>query len=191
MLISHLDGLDPAAQVAVVEAGRRPAIVLAKRHLIADRMPYPPDDDTRERFLFGTAFGYVDADTELRIVDEIRNGIDGGQVESAIDPAELSVMRAAAAAVEIPTEARRFAVQAMAAVRGDEQVVLGGSTVATIDLVQATGAAAMADGRSRATIDDARAMLAPVLTHRVVFRPGVEPDLPALLHRALAAGAVP
>jgi len=187
VLISHFDGLDPASQVAVIEAGRRPAIVLAKRHLIADRMPHPPDDDTRERFLFGAEFGYVDADTELRIVDEIRARIDGGPIEPAIEPSELVGMREAAAAVEVPAEVRRFAVEAMAAVRGDEQVMLGGSTVATINLVQAICAAAVADGRGRATIDDARWMLPPILAHRIVFRSDARADLPALLDRVLAA----
>jgi MoxR-like ATPase len=176
VLISNFDGLDPAAQVAIVEAGHVPAIVLAKRHPIEGRMPHPPDDDTRERFLFGVEFGYVDADTELRILQEARDGSAGdGSLGPAVDVGGLAAMRAAAAAVDVPDDVRRFVVDAVAATRRDASLLLGASTVATLALVRATAAASITSGRTRATIADARAMLDPVLSHRLVFAPGAAP----------------
>ena len=74
VVISHFDGLEPASQVAVIEAGNVPAIVLVKVHPIANRMPYPPHDDIHERFLLHVNLGPADPETELRIIDEARRG---------------------------------------------------------------------------------------------------------------------
>jgi MoxR-like ATPase len=172
VVISHLDGLSPAEQVTVVAAGRRPALLLAKRHPVPERMPHPPDDETRERFLFGASFGYVDADTELRILAEVRDGGGSGATGPAVTAEDLTAMRAAARAVEVPEEVRRFVVDTLASIRSDPDVLLGASTVATIDLVGAAATVALVDGRGRATIDDANSMLVPVLAHRLVVRSG-------------------
>ena len=170
VVISHFDGLDPADQVAVIEAGRKPALVLAKRHPMPERMPFPPDDDTRERFLFGADLSYGDAETELRIVNEIRDGSGARPKGAAVQPQDLAGMRAAAAAVDVPAEVRRFAVAVAGATRTDDALLLGASAVAILNLVQATAAATVAAGRSRATIEDAEGLLRPILSHRVVAR---------------------
>jgi MoxR-like ATPase len=179
VVISHFDGLDPAAQVAVVEAGRRPAIVLAKRHPIANRMPFPPDDDTRERFLFGGDLDYGDTETELRIVNEVRDrdGDSSSGQAAAIDLRELHAMRAAAAGVDIPADVRRHAVEAVAATRTDPDILLGASAVATLALVQAAAAAAITSGRARSTVGDVDDMLEPILSHRLVYREGHSPTI--------------
>lgn len=185
IVVSHLDGLDTSAQVAIIEAGRTPAIVLAKRHPIADRMPHPPDDDTRERFLLGLQLGYADGETEMQIVAAVTSGGTGTPPAAAIDAIGLAAMRSAAAAVNTPDEVRRFAIDAIAATRNDPALALGGSTVTTVALVRAAAAAAIADGRSLATVEDVRNLLWPVLAHRVVFKPGVEADLGSVIERAI------
>lgn len=194
ILVSHLDGLEPSAQVAIIEAGDTPAIVIAKRHPIPSRMPHPPDDDTRERFLLGLQLGYADSETEMEIVAEretiaARRAVSSGSTLSApsaaIDAIGLAAMRSAAATVKTPDDVRRFAVDAIAATRDDPALALGGSTVTTVALVRSAAAAAIADGRNEATIADARRVLLPVLAHRVVFKPGVEADLGSVIERTV------
>lgn len=182
VLVGNFDGMDHAAQAAVVEARSRPAVLLAKCHAVPDRMPYPPDDDTLERFLFGAHFGYVEAESELRIIDEIRSGADRPEAPT-VAPIDLEAMRQTAREVEIPDEVSRFAVDAMGRLRRDPAVLLAGGTVATVGLVQASAASALADGRSRATTDDVRRMLRPVLGHRVVLRPGIDLAVDDLIDR--------
>ncbi len=186
IVVSHFDGLDTAAQVAIIEAGGTPAIVLAKRHPIAGRMPHPPDDDTRERFLFGLQLGYADGETEMRILAAVSSGNTGDTPAAAIDAAGVAGMRSAVAAVNTPDDVRRFAVDAIAATRHDPALALGGSTVTTVALVRAAAAAAIADGRGQATIDDVRRVLWPVLAHRVVFQPGIEADLSSMIERSIS-----
>ena len=183
VVVSHFDGLDVASQVAIIEASKTPAIVLAKRHPIADRMPHPPDDDTRERFIFGLQLGYANSETEIQILA----GNAAIPSRAAVDAAGLARMRAATAAVNVPEDVRRFAVDAIAATRTDEALLIGGSTVTTFALVRAAAAIAVADGRAEPSIDDVRPLLRPVLAHRVVFRPDGHHDLDAVIERATNA----
>lgn len=171
VVISHFDGLAPAEQVAVLEARTKPAIVLAKRHPIPDRMPHPPDDEMRERFLFGGDLVAPDVDTSLKIVSALRDRSPLTTARrDAIDGNGLQAMRSVVDDVDVPDDVRRFIVDQAAATRIDPSLLLGVSTVATLDLMRATAARAAADGRSTATVDDAQRLLTPVFTHRVVQR---------------------
>ena len=173
VVISHFDGLERAAQVAVVEASDVPAIVLAKVHRIPDRMPSPPDDDTRERFLFRLDLAPADPDTELWIVEEVRAGSSAGRSNTnVVDLDGLRSMRAAAAAVDVPTDVRRFVVDTTAAIRAEANVVIGPSTIAALAVVQAAAAIAAGDGRPSASVSDVKAVLMPVLGHRILLRDG-------------------
>jgi MoxR-like ATPase len=175
VVIAHFDGLERAAQVAVIEASGVPAILLAKVHRIPDRMPFPPDDDTRERFLFRGELAPADPETELRIVDESRSGAHaGGSSKTVVDLDDLGAMRAAAASVEVPPDVRRFVVEVTAAIRADEEVVIGPSTIAALALVRAAAAMAAAAGRQSASVDDVEGVLVPVLGHRILFRDGAD-----------------
>lgn len=174
VVINHFDGLDTAAQVQVVEAGRSPAILIIKCNPVPDRMPFPPDDDTRERFLFGGQLKVPDGDTLLKIIAMERDGLVPQASSAAIGVGDLPAMRAAAASVVVPHEVRRFAIDAVARTREDGSVVIPASTVASLDLVRASAAAAIAAGRDRATPEDVESVLGPVLAHRLVMRDGVD-----------------
>lgn len=184
VVIAHFDGLDRASQVAVIEASRVPAILLAKVHRIPDRMPFPPDDDTLERFLFRLELAPADPDTELRIVDESRSGGTHGQMNApVVDLEDLRSMRAAAADLDVPTEVRRFVVDTTAAIRADENVVIGPSIIAALAVVQAAAALAAASGRTSASIDDVRSALIPVLGHRTLLRESYDGSSHDLIER--------
>lgn len=189
VVIAHFDGLDRASQVAVIEASRIPAIVLAKVHRIPDRMPFPPDDDTLERFLFRLELAPADPDTELRIVEEARAGGSSARMHApVVDLDGLRSLRAAVAAVDVPADVRRFVVDTTAAIRSDEHVVIGPSIIAAIAVVQAAAALAAAGGRSRASIDDVRSVLVPVLAHRTLLREDAEGVSGDLIDRIAARG---
>jgi MoxR-like ATPase len=187
VVIGHFDGLERAAQIAVIEASGVPAILLAKVHRIPDRMPFPPDDDTRERFLFQVDLAPADRDTELRIVDESRSGGSAGRMSaSVVDADGLRAMRAAAAAVDVSADMRRFVVDTTAAIRADEDVVIAPSTVAALAVVNAAAAVASADGRKTTSIDDVKTVLIPVLGHRLLLRDQADGTGEGVIERVVA-----
>jgi hypothetical protein len=156
VIIGHFDGLNIADQVAVLDASHIPAVVLAKVHPIAERMPFPPDDDNRERFILSVELGPADQDMELRIINEYREHNSGRSNEAVVNLDQLAGMRAAAQAVDVPEDVRRFVVEFAASVRADPEIIIGVSTIAMLALVEVAAAVAAAAGRQTATIDDVR-----------------------------------
>lgn len=113
----------------------------------------------------------MEPDVELRIVEESRSGrATRAMNEPVVNLDGLLAMRAAAAAVDIPTDVRRFVVETTAAIRADENVVIGPSTIAAVAVVKAAAAIAAAHGRRSASIDDVASVLVPVLDHRLLLR---------------------
>jgi MoxR-like ATPase len=170
VVIGHLDGMQPGDQAAVVQGSARAAVVLAKRHPIAERMPYPPDDETRERFLFGFDLADIDLETQRRILDQARDHTSAPHRERVVSTDELARWREAAAAVELPDDVRSAIVSVVDAARKDPVVLIGPSTVATLALAQAAAASALVDGRDSATVADVAGLLHAVFAHRIVLR---------------------
>jgi MoxR-like ATPase len=184
VVISHLDGMQPGEQAAVVQGSGRAAIVLAKRHPIAERMPFPPDDETRERFLFGFDLADLDQKTQRKILDDFRDRTGSPRRDAVVSTDELARWRAAAAEVELPDNVRAAIVTVVDAARKDPAVLVGPSTVATLGLAQAAAAAALVAGRTTATIADVDGLLHPVFAHRIVLRsPDAEGGVDAVVDR--------
>ena len=175
VVIGHLDGMQPGDQAAVVQGSGRAAVVLAKRHPIAERMPFPPDDETRERFLFGFDLADIDEQTQRKILDQARDHTSAPRRDQVVSTAELGRWRAAASEVELPDAVRSAIVTVVDAARKDPAVLIGPSTVATLGLAQAAAAAALVDGRTSASIADVDELLHAVFAHRIVLR-SAEPD---------------
>ena len=168
--IAHLDGMEPADQVAMIEHSREPAIVLAKRHPIADRMPHLPDDEIRERFLFGVDFDAGDLDLQLRILNEAEDKAAKPRKEAVVSSDELVAMRDVVAVTAVPDAVRRHIVSVVDATRSDPEILVGASIVATLMLSRAAAACAAVDGRDEATIEDVERLIHAVLDHRLVRR---------------------
>jgi hypothetical protein len=183
VVISHLDGMQPGEQAAVVQASGRAAVVLAKRHPIAERMPFPPDDETRERFLFGFDLADIDVETQRRILDQARDRTGAPRRDRIVSTEELAGWRAAAADVDLPDEVRDAIVRVVDAARQDPAVLIGPSTVATLGLAQAAAAAALVGGRTTATVADVESLLGAVFAHRIVLRTDDPDGVDALLDR--------
>jgi MoxR-like ATPase len=183
VLISHFDGLTPAQQVAVIEAGERPALVLAKCNPLPERAPHPPDDEIRDRFMFGAPFGYVDVPTEMRIIAEFRGGHDRKTTSPAVSREDLAAIRAAVAVVDVPSPIRRLVAGVSRSTRDDPDVLLPASTVATLDLVRAACGRAASQGRPRVTTTDVRAVAPGVFGHRLVLAPGSSCELADVIRR--------
>jgi MoxR-like ATPase len=183
VVIGHLDGMQPGEQAAVVQASGRAAVVLAKRHPIAERMPFPPDDETRERFLFGFDLADIDLETQRRILDNARDHTHAPHREPVVSIEELARWREIAGAVDLPDEVRTAIVSVVDAARKDPAVLIGPSTVATLGLAQAAAAAALVDGRTSATVADVEGLLHPVFAHRIVLRTEDPGGVEALLDR--------
>ena len=76
-----------------------------------------------------------------------------------------------AADVEVAAEVGYYIVDLVQATRNDPAIAVGGSPRACIALLRAARVLAASDGREHVYPDDVRAVLRPVLGHRLILNP--------------------
>ncbi|HEX9069673.1 MAG TPA: MoxR family ATPase, partial [Ktedonobacterales bacterium] len=132
---------------------------------------FPLPEAQLDRFMLNIRMGYPDADEEVLILgrQQRENPVDTlGQVLSADD-----LMRAFTIVreVEVKQEIRRYIVELVAATRNHDQVYLGASPRGSLALFHGAQAMAALDGRASAWVDDVKALVKPVLAHRIIIAP--------------------
>ena len=131
-----------------------------------------------DRFLLCIPMRYVDAKTELQIledVDEINQRVK--TVAPVVTREDVLTAQHAAQVVHIAKPLLQAVVDVVQATRNNPMLQFGASTRSAIMLKQALGAWALSCGRNYATEDDLKLLLPYVLKHRLKFHPGAgEPE---------------
>lgn len=150
-----------------------------------------------DRFLLKVPMRYVDAKTELGILQqaaEIEASVN--QIRPVISKTQLLAAQQAALTVHVSEPMLQAIVNIVQATRVDANLQLGASTRAALMLSKVLKAWALIQGRDFATEDDLKYLAPFVLLHRLRFKPGVsdtttalqrivEPQLEKLITRAV------
>jgi MoxR-like ATPase len=185
VLVDEINRATPKTQSALLEAmaeGQvtadgvtrpvpQPFLLLATENPIEYEGTFPLPEAQLDRFFLRTGLGYPGLDDELRIVEEQRGGHPLARLGSAIDLDDVRALRLAAQEVYVDELLRRWIVQLVRATRELETVTIGSSVRGTLALESAVRAWALLHGRDYATPADVELLFAPVLLHRMVFRP--------------------
>jgi MoxR-like ATPase len=149
----------------------RPFLVLATQNPVEQAGTFPLPEAQLDRFLFKLSMGYMDRDAEFEVMfdNSIRLMID--DIEPVIEPDLVLDMIKYASTIEVSPEVGYYIVDLVHATRNDPSITAGGSPRATIALLRASRVLAASDGRSHVYPDDVRAVLTPVLGHRVILNP--------------------
>ncbi len=131
-----------------------------------------------DRFLLRIPMNYVDADTELEIVNEaaiIQDNVDN--VTPVVTREEILAAREATKKVDLSQSITRAIVDIVQGTRSSSLFQFGASTRAAIMLKNALTSWALVNGRDYVTEDDLKFLAPVVLQHRLKFHPGAgEPD---------------
>jgi MoxR-like ATPase len=138
--------------------------------------------------------GYPDRSHEMELLST-----DGGEpaldaLMPAVDPATVAGMSRAAAQVHVDAALAGYLLDLATASRSHPHLALGISPRAVLGLQRAMRVWAAAHGRDFATADDARALAAPVLAHRIAIAPSAAVqgvDAGDVIRDILATTAVP
>jgi MoxR-like ATPase len=76
--------------------------------------------------------------------------------------------------VAVKPELVRYAAQIIRSTRGNENILVGASPRATLALLLGARVSAAFDGRDFVIPDDIKALVSPVLSHRIILRPEFE-----------------
>jgi MoxR-like ATPase len=181
VLADEINRASPRTQAALLEAMQEgqvtvdgvsrplpsPFVVIATQNPVEHQGTYPLPESQLDRFLLRLRMGYPDRGAELAMLEQA----DVGSVDdlrAVAGPGVVATMVDRAARVHVAPALREYIVDLATATRRHPGLVLGMSPRAVLGLHAAARAVAGASGRSFATPDDVKAIISPVIQHRLV-----------------------
>ncbi|WP_182375901.1 MoxR family ATPase [Nocardioides sp. WS12] len=145
-----------------------PFMVIATQNPVEMEGTYPLPEAQRDRFLARVSVGYPVPAAEIAMLEShgTTNPLD--DLGPVTDSAEIRRLCAIVARVHVSPAVQRYAVALTAATRESPELLLGASPRATLHLVRAAKARAAVHHRDYVLPDDVRALLQPVLAHRLL-----------------------
>jgi MoxR-like ATPase len=185
LLVDEINRASPKTQAALLECMQEnqvtvdgetyrleaPFMVLATQNPIEYEGTYPLPEAQLDRFMMLLHLGYPELADEAKMLAEqafadpletLSPVADGDEIRSAI---------AAAKALHVEESLNRYVVALLRHTRADGRVVLGGSPRSGIAVMRVAKTRALCSGRDFVTPDDIKAVVEPVLSHRIILSP--------------------
>ena len=188
LLVDEINRATPKTQSALLEAMAegsvsvdgethplpRPFLMIATQNPVEQAGTFPLPEAQLDRFLFKLSIGYADVESEIEVMRaNFRNEAIKG-IGSVVNRDEVLAMQDWPKGVEVPEPVLRYIAEIVEATRSDSSLMLAASTRASLALLRASRVIACVDGRDDVYPDDVKAILHPVLAHRVMLSPEAE-----------------
>ncbi|MFH0795243.1 MAG: MoxR family ATPase [bacterium] len=181
VLVDEINRTTPKTQSALLEAMNtaqvsidkithelpRPFIVFATQNPIEFHGTFPLPKSQLDRFLIRLHIGYPDAENERTILKEQRGGEQTTEVEPVLVREEIIELQEAVHKVKVDDDLLEYITRIANATRSSDLIELGLSTRGSLALRRCAQAKAYFENRDFVTPDDIKAMVLPVVTHRI------------------------
>jgi MoxR-like ATPase len=154
--------------------------VFATQNPVEYEGTYPLPEAQKDRFMLKVSMGYPDRSSEFELAQRMlgtnspEEALAAGVVQPVISAEDLTKMRHALEAITVREEIVSYVVDVVRVTRENDSVLVGAGPRATQALLLASRANAALRGRDFVTPDDVKAMVEPVLGHRLILRPEYE-----------------
>jgi MoxR-like ATPase len=148
-----------------------PFMVMATQNPIEYEGTFPLPEAQLDRFIMRIRLGYPGRDDEVAVLDSqvLSHPIeDIGQV---IEAEDLVGVHRDVRQIHVDPVLRRYIVDLVGATRSHPDVYLGASPRGSLSLFRTAQATALLAGRDYVIPDDIKALVEPVLGHRVIMNP--------------------
>lgn len=152
----------------------QPFMVLATQNPIEQEGTYKLPEAQLDRFLFKIELGYPNADEELTILKRFKEDFDQkvtNNVNPVLDAKEIGRFATAIERVTIGDDLLEYITRLISDTRDNGDLFLGASPRASLALLKSAKAKAALSGRDFVIPEDVRAVLHPVLNHRIILSP--------------------
>lgn len=151
----------------------RPFMLIATENPIEHEGVFPLPEAQLDRFMMRIQLGYPSFDDEMSIVDgqRMQHPIESLGVVASAD--EVREAQEAVKGVFVHDQVRQYIVAVVYATRKHEDVTLGASPRASLDLFRSSQALALLRGRDYVIPDDVKELAPVVMGHRVIVAPSV------------------
>jgi MoxR-like ATPase len=176
-----------------------PFMVIATQNPVEMDGTYPLPEAQLDRFLFKVKVGYLPRSEEIEVLKRYHTGFDAHDLASVgltpvVNPQQLAEIRKFIQTVRVEDGILNYIAAITEATRRSSDLSLGASTRAGVALLMAAKTYAALHGREYVSPDDVKALVPPVLRHRVYLRPEAEIeglDADGVFRRLLAQIEVP
>ncbi len=198
LLADEINRTPPKTQAALLEAMQEhevtaagktykleePFFVLATQNPIEQEGTYPLPEAQRDRFLFHVLVEYPDRDQEAEIVDRTTS-THSATIQPVISGQEIIEFQQTVRRVPLPPHVKDWVLDTVRAARPKdpdcapwvkELIEWGPGPRASQQLVLASKARALLQGRTHVTLQDVQTLAHPVLRHRIVPTFAAEAD---------------
>jgi MoxR-like ATPase len=183
VLADEINRATPRTQSALLEAMQErqatidgvtmplpsPFLVMATQNPIEMEGTFPLPEAQLDRFIVRITLGYPTAEEESDILLRFERDTVLPSLEAVTDAAEVEMMQEAVTTIRVDESVRTYIVSIVQATRGHNGLTLGASPRAGLALYKTAQAKAAIEGREFVTPDDVKALVAPVLGHRLIL----------------------
>jgi MoxR-like ATPase len=168
-----------------------PFMVIATQNPVEMEGTYALPEAQRDRFMARVSIGYPVPAAEIAMLGSHTELNPLDDLEPVTDSTELRKLCAIVGQVHVAEAVQRYAVALTSATREHPDLLLGASPRATLHLVRAAKAYAALHQRDYVLPDDVRALVQPVIAHRLLPRAEAGLGTAAILDRIAAQVPVP
>ena len=188
LLADEINRATPKTQAALLEAMEerqvtidgethylpRPFMVMATQNPVEYSGTFPLPEAQLDRFFMKVKLGYLSSREEAELLGQQKVESPFEELQPVVSPTELAAAQRAVREVFVKPELREYMARLVEKTRTHPEIALGASTRGTINLFHASQSRAAVLGRSFVVPDDVKALLEPVLGHRIILRPNAE-----------------
>ncbi|NLY66054.1 MAG: MoxR family ATPase [Tissierellia bacterium] len=149
----------------------KPFIVLATQNPIEYQGTFPLPEAQLDRFLMRLSIGYPDKSYEMEILKRYQSIKSLNSLEPVANKQDILNMQEEVENVIAKDSILEYIINIVNATRNSNELQLGASPRASIDLLKASKAKAYLSGRNYVIPDDVKGIVIPVLSHRLVLSP--------------------
>jgi MoxR-like ATPase len=198
LLADEINRTPPKTQSALLEAMQElsctvrgnhykiapPFFVLATQNPIELEGTYPLPEAQLDRFIFNVLLDYLSADDEMQVLD-LTTTTHISSADAVTNPEEVLEFQRLVRMVQISDTVARYAVNLVRATRSTDEtapdfikkyVNFGASVRAAQNLVLCSKARALMQRRYSVSYEDVRALVRPILRHRILLNFQAESD---------------
>ena len=147
----------------------KPFLVLATQNPLEHEGTFPLPEAQRDRFFMRVHLGYPTKDEEKEIMEKQQevHPIEG--LQSISTPDQLIALQKTVRGVYVDDLVKQYIVDIVEATRNLEDVFVGASPRGSLALFRGSQARALLDGRDYVSPDDVKALVQPILQHRMIL----------------------
>ena len=151
-----------------------PFFVIATQNPIEQEGTYRLPEAQLDRFLFKIQVGYPNLEEEIEILERFqvrKNPRDLDDIQAVMMAEEILHYREMVRHLKVESDLLKYVAQLVQATRQSQEIYLGASPRASLNLLLGAKALAAMQGRDFTTPDDIKALASAVLHHRSIITP--------------------